>query len=136
MLGCLLLLSARAGRSHNAQYPTIEQKVCKAYFFGADLRGKRAFRFHQVVVNIQSRPTERSQMCLCRAGNAVLVRLPFIVLAFLDAFCGGCHDDIIRKNVNLFFEDNDFMNSQSFNSDNSVLLFQGKSMNNALVIIT
>ena len=40
-------------------------------------------------MNLQSRPTERSQLCLCRAGNAVLVRLPFGVPAFLDAFCGG-----------------------------------------------
>ena len=40
-------------------------------------------------MNLQSRPTERSQLCLCRAGNAVLVRLLFGVPAFLDAFCGG-----------------------------------------------
>ena len=40
-------------------------------------------------MNLQSRPTERSQLCLCRARNAVLVRLPFGVPAFLDAFCGG-----------------------------------------------
>ena len=40
-------------------------------------------------MNLQSRPTERSQLCLCRAGNAVLVRLPIGVPAFLDAFCGG-----------------------------------------------